>query len=84
MVTHEGNKMDVVKFTPDRRPERTISVEEDCGIGESKNAGAANDLPDLRAHPRQRRFLGSAHAIFAGGVAKRRPDNYLVERVNYV
>jgi hypothetical protein len=37
-LINEGNKMDVVKFTPDRRPERPITVEDDCGIREAKNA----------------------------------------------
>jgi hypothetical protein len=78
--------MDVVKFTSDRWPQRAITVEDDCGIGEAKNGWSppADDSPDLRAHPQQRWFSGSAHAIFLGGVAKRRTDNYLIERVNYV
>jgi hypothetical protein len=44
-VINEDNKMDVVKFTLDRRPERTITVEDDCGISKAKNEWqhAAND-----------------------------------------
>jgi hypothetical protein len=65
---------------------RAITIEDDCGISEAKNGWqhAANDSADSRADPRQWRFLGSAHANFMGGVAKRRTDNYVVERVNCV
>lgn len=78
--------MDAVKFTRDCRPERAITVEDDCGISKSKNGWqhAANDSADQRRDWRQWRFLGSAHANFMGGVAKRRTDNYLLARVNYV
>jgi hypothetical protein len=36
-VINEDNKMDVVKFALDRRPERAITVEDDCGISKANN-----------------------------------------------